>query len=100
MSEQGKWTKGPWHVEDSMVFAENTLRVADCYCADQEQTEDEIEANAARIVQCVNSHDTLVEALKGAQEELRLIRMKDTNVVYNPALKAQISLALAQAERP
>lgn len=41
-------------------------------------------------------------ALEAAQEELRLIRMKDTNVVYDPTLKVRIRAALStlQALRP
>ena len=46
------------------------------------------------------SHEKLVEALKAAQEELRLIRMKDSNAVYDPILRtATIPLALAEAEK-
>lgn len=51
-----------------------------------------------RIVQCANAYDALCEALLGAQEELRLIRMKDTITVYDTTLKMRITLALAQAE--
>lgn len=43
------------------------------------------------------AHD-LREALLAAQEELRLIHMKDTKVVYNPMLRTQITLALQKAE--
>jgi hypothetical protein len=39
----------------------------------------------------------LYEALEAAQEELRLIRMKDTDAVYNPCLRMQMNLALAKA---
>ncbi len=46
------------------------------------------------------SHEKLVDALKAAQEELRLIRMKDSNAVYDPVLRtATIPLALAEAEK-
>lgn len=34
-------------------------------------------------------------ALRGAQEELRLLRMKDTASVYDPALRAKLGMALA-----
>lgn len=40
----------------------------------------------------------LYQALKAAQEELRLIHMKDTGAVYNPALRTQIAVALQKAE--
>lgn len=39
----------------------------------------------------------LYAALEGAQEELRLIRMKDTGAVYDPTIRARISLALSLA---
>lgn len=39
----------------------------------------------------------LYDALLAAQEELRLIRMKDTAAVYNPTVRIQIELALAKA---
>lgn len=48
---------------------------------------------AARRAIC----DDLVAALSAAQEELRLIRMKDTGTIYNPALTTQIALALQKA---
>jgi hypothetical protein len=41
----------------------------------------------------------MLAALKAAQEELRLLRMKDAATVYNPGLNAQISIAIAKAER-
>ena len=44
----------------------------------------------------VNSQ--LVAALEAAAEELRMIRMKDCDRVYNPTLTAQIDLALAAAK--
>jgi hypothetical protein len=40
----------------------------------------------------------LYEALKAAEEELRLIRMKDHATVYNPTLNMQITLAFAKAD--
>lgn len=41
----------------------------------------------------------MLAALKAAQEEIRLIRMKDCNVVYNPCLQLMMSLAIAKAGR-
>lgn len=38
------------------------------------------------------------KVLAAAAEELRLIRMKDTSVVYNPALHTQIAVALARPQ--
>lgn len=39
----------------------------------------------------------LAAALAAAEEELRLIRMKDHGTIYNPALSTQITLALQKA---
>jgi hypothetical protein len=49
------------------------------------------------VVRAVNSYDDMLAALKAAQEELRLLHMKDTATVYNPGLNAQISLAISKA---
>lgn len=40
----------------------------------------------------------LLAALKAAREELRLLRMKDTNVVYDPTLRMTMDAAIARAE--
>ena len=72
------------------------------YCGDQficlgnNLTDDK--ANAEFIVKACNSHYDLLEALKGAQEELRLIRMKDTGAVYNTVIRIQIKQAIKKAE--
>ena len=41
--------------------------------------------------------DALVELLAEAQEEMRLIRLKDSNAVYDPTLRIRIAAALAAA---
>lgn len=55
-----------------------TPLVADCAAnmnnADMQTAGAEVEANAAFIVLCVNSHDKLVEALKGATDSLEYIK--------------------------
>ncbi len=44
--------------------------------------------------------EKLAEALRAAEEELRLIRMKDSNAVYDPLLRtATIPIALAAYEK-
>lgn len=40
----------------------------------------------------------VTEVLKDAQEELRLLRMKDTNVVYDPTLRTRISIILEKVK--
>ena len=42
--------------------------------------------------------DELLEALKAAQEELRLLHAKDTLTVYDPTLKSRMALVIAKAE--
>lgn len=57
-----KHTQGPWHVDGDMVFAANTLRIADCFCDDQpDLTEDEIKANTRLIAAAPR---LLAEAIK------------------------------------
>jgi hypothetical protein len=51
------------------------------------------EANARLIAAAPELFDTLV----AAEEELRLIHMKDTSATYNPILRTQIMLVLAKA---
>ena len=61
---------------------------------DQSHARDqELLANATLIAAAPD----LLEALEAAQEELRLIRMKDCDVVYNPGLRVQITAALSKA---
>ena len=52
-------TKGEWRSDHSNILSDK-LWIAECYA----DTTKESESNAHRIVQCVNSHDGLVEALK------------------------------------
>ncbi len=40
----------------------------------------------------------MYQCLKDAREELHLIRMKDTNAVYDPTVRIRIDIALAKAE--
>jgi hypothetical protein len=42
----------------------------------------------------------LYALLEAAQEELRLIKMKDTDAVYDPALRTLIAIALQAREKP
>lgn len=46
----------------------------------------------------IASAPDLLAVLKRAQEELRLIRMKDTGAVYDTTLRFDITLALTKAE--
>lgn len=65
-----KHTPEPWWNDDTMIYAtvgDDLVRVCDTTAADDD--EDRLpfemeEANAERIVQCVNAHDELVDALR------------------------------------
>lgn len=56
----------------------------------------EAEANARRIVQCVNTHDDLVAALLAANDKLLALNA-DTSFNMPEALRAQIGAAIAKA---
>jgi hypothetical protein len=51
-----------------------------------------------RVIAMRDAAQNMLEMLKAAQEELRLIRMKDTTACYNPGLRSQISIAIDLAE--
>ena len=42
----------------------------------------------------------LLKVLKEAREELRLIRMKDTDACYDPTLRIRMDLVIAKATNP
>lgn len=88
------YTKGPWRVSTKpdvmFIHGAGALFIADLV----NNHNPEQEANARLIA----AAPELLEALKGAQEELRLIRMKDTNAVYNPTIRILMELAIAKAE--
>ena len=82
------YTKGKWRDIESAtcepnaraVVNEDGVYICDCYSlgADSCQAEpEEAEGNAERIVQCVNSHDDLLEAHK----KVRRIVRKTKNAV-------------------
>jgi hypothetical protein len=61
---------------------------------DEEYGGPEVELANAHLVAAAPA---LYAALVAAKEELRFIRMNNTRAVYNPALRTQIAVALAQA---
>lgn len=63
---QGTWHTGRTHAGEIAVFADNKQNTQIC-TIEPLMSNEETKANAARIVQCVNSHDELVRALKAAQ---------------------------------
>ena len=50
------------------------------------------------LLQSARNEAMLLDALKAAREELRLIRMKDTDACYNPMLSIQMDVAVSKAE--
>jgi predicted esterase len=58
---------------------------------------DDDDAEEKRIAQVLSAAPEMLEALKAAREELRLLRMKDTDAVYNPVLGIQMDIAINKA---
>jgi len=98
------YTKGQWYIDKELTDKGAPIIVSDtCWTGRKRQiakvlyhigSEDpEVQANARRICQCVNSHDALMEACE------RYVRMQDeinqemgrkpTNTMYN-MMKAAI----------
>jgi hypothetical protein len=88
--EVGKHTPGPLKVIGGTSIHKNGREIAACSLTPSVQ---EAEANASLFAAAPD----LLAALEAAKEEIRLIRMKDANVVYNPALQSMMSAAIAKA---
>lgn len=81
-----------------------------------DKTEQELAAIRERVMRCerltaletqrllslaeAGRQQTAIQLLREAQEELRLIRMKDTNAVYDPTLRIRMSLFLDNPAPP
>ena len=61
------------------------------------QAENRVVPLAQQVVDMTRERDALVELLAEAQEEMRLIRLKDSNAVYDPTLRIRIDAAIAAA---
>lgn len=97
-----KWTAGPWLYQQNLlwrdsgkIMPEEILKLPDIsgWIEGALNEDDEALANA----QLISAAPELYAALVAAEEELRLLRMKDTSSVYNPALSTQMAIALAKA---
>lgn len=93
-----KCTEWPWFVGDldkhgQRIVRNHHIEICTCWHHSVGSIEKEMEVNARLIA----AAPELYAALEAAQEELRLLRMKDTSAVYNPTLRTQITIALAQA---
>ena len=108
------WTKGPWHaghlgsegrcqcktiVSEYYAGGIATVCVHNGIEGIAEGSNDAPpEAEAVSNMHLIAAAPELYEALKAAQEELRLIRMKDTDAVYDPSLRTRITMALSLAK--
>lgn len=78
----------PWKFgKDRRVSSANGNTIADCRYK-----------NGDNDGPLIAAAPDLLDALLGAQEELRLIRMKDCDRVYDPTLTIKIHLAISKAE--
>lgn len=94
----GQFTPGPWSASQTYPPGDWCIHARGipwqlAYLRRHKNHAWPLEANASLIAAAPD----LYRALLAAQEELRLIRMKDHGTVYNPALSTQIALALQKA---
>jgi hypothetical protein len=88
-----KWTKGKWEAgerRDGSIW----LSIGDPKTGPHFQGDIVCTPWDARLI---ITAPELYEVLEAAQEELRLLRMKDTRTVYSPTLREKISIVLAKA---
>jgi hypothetical protein len=99
-----KHTKTPWNADpiDATIMSEDGYYVATtapngrCYKTGERTKEDK--ANAAHIVNCVNMHEELVEALEGLLNELQPRFMRTgCNAMEQKALR-DVRRVLAKAK--
>ena len=64
-------TKDKWRQDDNVVRDEKGNIVADCEDYHGDFDDDVSETHARRIVQCVNSHDALLEVCKELVDSFR-----------------------------
>ena len=80
-----KSTKGVWGTEDSFVFADRNMRVADCECAGQDMPDDEIKANAQFIAAAHELAPHLIRSFEMVREACNLVSDAMENHIYNEA---------------
>jgi hypothetical protein len=97
-----KFTPGPWKVRCFMGIACPDCSFADIETAkgtiahvnDMTYSEDAQEANANLIA----AAPELYQIASDLYEELRLIRMKDTDAVYDPTVRVRAEIVFAKVE--
>lgn len=85
-------------ISTAIRIADNVIPIAKVSIGYAGAVGEEQRANAAYIVHACNLYPELVEALERAQEELRLIRMKDCDAVYDTTLRMDMELVLSRAK--
>jgi hypothetical protein len=72
---QVQHTPGPIKFRKQFGWIEDSSGAIVCqFWGKSEENFDKYESNARRVVQCWNTHDELVEALRSTQETLTLVR--------------------------
>lgn len=94
VGKRQEWPEVPVHVGE---FSNRGNCIALVYMGGDAatlSTSEAVLANANLIAEAPNMY----ELLKRAQEELRMIRMKDSDAVYDVGLRVEMERVLAQAE--
>ena len=96
VGETMKHTPGPWLIKELDSNGNCLIKVGGstvakaCYLGGTEPAK----ANARLIA----AAPELLQVVKDLMEELRLIRMKDTNAVYDPTVRIRAEIAIRKAE--
>ena len=92
-------TPTPWKVEGDCIWADHPGRMSlICDMRGQGRVPGDAATNAAHIVHCVNVHDELLEALKLAQEFIRVVPQEVLDMLEDAFPHEQVWQAIAKAE--
>ncbi len=94
-----KHTPGEWK---AVFYDDAALVISDqhgCICKIEHEGEhtEEHEANAQRIVACVNSHDEMLQALLEAERSLEILSESDSFDIHDKEALNMVSAAIAKA---
>jgi hypothetical protein len=96
-----QYTPLPWVTQGNgkVLAASNTILIADCIPQNINFMAKNPDANAQRIVHCVNSHDELVEAVAGLLDAHTQLRLNGTPIhTVNIVAIEKAEAALAKAK--